>query len=1122
MKYALVATLIISMFLFSVGSVNALVAPIHGPIGHLMEDVRAHYYYNGTEDTAELYTPCNPAPGACRFGAAFVSLPNQESVLQDVRLNLSSITNTNLVANTDMHSMARVAVAATPTAGSLSRVLMNTSTNGNASYYVIKDASNAPVLNLSLYFSNQDGGVDIYDSDNIGGSGSTNTLDVTMVIHNPTTTAYNGIDVTLEFERNTGPAGQDSVNIIGGSDSDADGINDYYTWNGNLPASSNATITFSMTMLEGTNLPNDGSMLSLNFDRGTSGPQKDHGVTMLYDQSGSTLTSRELSGYYTKGSARQGVELSLDDSGSNPLWRIRGFIQNIDLDHTTNQSNNLSYYVTGWDMYDVNPATGSPQTLQASGTYTYVNPNVYLQPSHGRLYTNSPATNPVAESNNKNPVEEGTEAGNKPFYAASFDWSVVWQQTASGESQNLSGFITETMDLPYVKMIDIGGGGSATDTYPIIDANASITPEIVSFMGIEYKAHHLGHADLEINDFEAWAVVPRETLATDERGNGFVIDPNTFNVYVARNSTYYYNLTDLAVEYEDVDIVGDTDGLVHFYVRNLDLNISDSTNLLQNQWIIFNFSVRSDAAVQSGDAYNFTGNITFNTLSGTPITEEFEPETVTATAKILRASKDMVGFDPTNASEIDVAINLTVISDSGSINGIYFVDYVPAGAEVLDGIGGIKIFENGGTSPNGQVTDLGLITLPNGEGVRVYNYSLSVSPGTWSLTNGQTIGVVYKMFVKSSGVYVLPAIISAFDPDTGLDMGISAFGSIVIEVPEEALPLEITDEYLSLAKRTVVFKPGLWVKTFEVFNPNQDKIPSTFQTEVFSDAMQVYVTYIDNAGVEIAESVQTDIRGDVQIVRWNSVMNPLETRRYEIKVLTPPVTEIDRDVEVLGQIDDDTVKLKLDVYLKNLGSHPYDVVILNVPIGFDNILDVKDEFGNTLAFTGGTDASTITVSNMEASGLRTVSITYKQGFPTVIATPDKDRYDPNSPVGIEILVINGPETIEHPYLEIEVYTPTYSLVYADILELDTLDPLEQSDLYSEFVIPAIADPGFYIMTVRFRDSNTILSTYTGQFYVAGVGSGISTVNFAIIMIIGLALLFFSVRRLRETRKEGKR
>jgi hypothetical protein len=134
----------------------------------------------------------------------------------------------------------------------------------------------------------------------------------------------------------------------------------------------------------------------------------------------------------------------------------------------------------------------------------------------------------------------------------------------------------------------------------------------------------------------------------------------------------------------------------------------------------------------------------------------------------------------------------------------------------------------------------------------------------------------------------------------------------------------------------------------------------------------------------------------------------------------------------------------------------------------------------------------------------------------IIVTPDRDRYELQSPVSLEILVINGGERLQYPYVETEVYTPHMDVVYTAMQSLDEMEPLEKTELYEKFVIPVNAPKGTYIATARFREGFATISSGTGNFIVAGISPGMNIVDM-VFMILILSLIYFTGKRIKHLR-----
>ncbi|MCJ7817087.1 MAG: hypothetical protein MUP55_04485, partial [Candidatus Aenigmarchaeota archaeon] len=428
-----------------------------------------------------------------------------------------------------------------------------------------------------------------------------------------------------------------------------------------------------------------------------------------------------------------------------------------------------------------------------------------------------------------------------------------------------------------------------------------------------------------------------------------------------------------------------------------------------------------------------------------------------------------------------------------------------------------------------NVTFNGTRQLTDGTWAEVFEFvNMTGTGGGFILNNTQNITVNYQMNIGTSGTYILPLQIAAFDPTTGETFAAQSYGVIRVDILSPALPLQITDHNLELAKRVVVGTPAIWIKNFEVYNPNSRIISSNFETTVFGDSMQGFVSFYNERGENVEEKISFgNVENGKKSMSWSSSLNPLETRTSEVRILTPPVMEIDRDIEVLDKLENKMVKLKMDIFLKSFAEEKYLNLVLNLPLSYENIIEVKDGFGRSMQFTGGKDTSSIIVDEIEPSGMKTISVLYKASYPTIIITPDRDRYDLTAPVNLEILVINGGESIEYPYLEVEIYTPGMDVIYSNLEKLRSMEPLEKTQNYEKFVIPANAPGGMYIASVKFREDFTVLASGTGNFLV--VGAGVSTpaaLQIIAVLSVTLVLVYFSLKRFRETKRtkgllEGK-
>jgi hypothetical protein len=653
-------------------------------------------------------------------------------------------------------------------------------------------------------------------------------------------------------------------------------------------------------------------------------------------------------------------------------------------------------------------------------------------------------------------------------------------------------------------------GASATNIgvgkitmYSIIPVNASTN----TFHGL----FTINASSVKVYFYNATSCSSGCQLAGNSNVNWTITNPT----YMASNGTILLTIADLS------SATKTTGGALG---KNLTLSAEDR--------IVLVYDVISNVSMTTGDTYIFTGNTTFNTTSGTQESEihTYSQKTIQVSAKRLLGYKDLFATDVNNPTLINATLNITVQASTGEyIQGIKFIDYVANGTfgagnnNLSNYITNLTVHFGASTWLNGtnyNVTFNGTRQLTDGTWVQVYEFTNATGDGTFNLTNGQYIQVDYRMNVTIPGSYILPLQIAAFDPSTGESFSAEAWGVIRVDVPESSVPLMITEHEIEPDKRVIVGTPAAWAKSFDVYNPNGRPVSGRFETTVFGDAMEGFVSYYNDRGEKIDEHVTFgEIRDGKKAVRWESSISPFETRTYEIRVLTPPVMEIDRDVEVLEKLENKTVRLKMDIFLKSFAEENYSTVVFNLPIGYENIMEVRDDFGRAMQYTGGKDSTSIIVDGIEASGMKTISVIYKASYPAIIITPDRDRYDLSAPVNLEILVINGGDTIEYPYMEIEIYTPGMDVIYSNLDRLKTMEPLEKTQNYEKFVIPANAPGGMYVATAKLRQDFNVLASATGNFFV--VGEGVSTpqaVQMILVLSVALSLAYFSFRRLKEVRR----
>lgn len=1116
-----------SLFLMFISS-SAMAYP--GPRSYLVEQVVAHYESNGSLQAGNPYSggqhdKCTQTTNPCKYGYVQASSPNNQDVLQYLKLTLSATALTNL----------QNAVVKKGTLGSTTvheRFTFsdghNTSVSQSDDAYEINGTGNgnfAPPIMLNSTITNAQGGWDIYDYDNIGPGGSSNLMNFTLNITNPSTTkALYGVSVTISFNQSTGPGGADVVNIIsnptttgigtpGRSDGGGGAEYDTVTLTGEtIAAGSSVYLTFNFTINETQNFP--GGQNSWDLDASNNGARADYG-NLTETHTGYTIATR-----FSRGPVRQGIDMA---NGTGGTWSVRGFMMNMGTTQTNlgDPATNgyiLRYNLSEWNITQINPTTGQPMTpANQSGRFGGGSGTSILTPEDGLVKTTD-----VSWTGNTDWFSTGLSS--KPYYGVMFDWGVEWN-TSTYEN-----FINTTYDLKTLYKIDMSNDKTVSGAVnPGTAQNVTVT-DVSIMMGDNNSA-----ADF-IQILSVIPARPENKPSETNHGNWTIQSPVNVSVYY---QGYWENVTSGAeITITQPDCVANTEGLVNVTIADISGSSPLSRVLRNGEEINISFIITSSTSMQAGDRFNFTGNATMKSDSGTPITEPFDTEQLSLAGKQLTGWKQLIGV-VSQPSLVNSTIMVEVTSEDidHKIYDIKFLDYIPNGTDIDGNITAYRAAvtvgytSNGGTSwttwtdgVDYNISYNGTTTLPDGLVVNVYEFwNTSASGGGFMLGNGEKINITYQMNVTASGAYVLPTIISGYDPVTDTGFSTTAIGAIYITIPDPLLPLEIEEGEFKQAKMATVNKQVLWMKDFQVYSPNARPAESNFKVKVFEDTENGYVSYYDEYGKKVDERVDFLVTAEGKVMVWSSTINPFETRDYEVRILTPPVMEVDRNVEVLEKLPQKKVKITMDVFLKNFGKEDYENVVLNLPIGVEDIIKARDSFGNELQFSGGKDSSKVVVGDMKGDGMKSVNIIYRQSYPTIIVTPEKDEFVLGSPVGLNILVINGGEKVEYPYLEVEIYTPGMDVIESDILKIESMEPLEKTELTEEYFLPISAPTGMYLASVSFRQDFATLASGTGQFFLTGSEEGLTqTWGWILLLIVIIVMGIISYKRLQSVRGDIKK
>ncbi|MFH1433027.1 MAG: hypothetical protein ABIG84_07475 [archaeon] len=1068
------------LFLLLIGVVPAY-SQYYGPRAVLTETITAGYNTPGNAASGSLTSLTN-------VGYIYVYVPNTDDVLQYVRLNLSSsaTTNTNIRNWNGSLTAYRDYAMSNPALSTPTKMYMNT-TAGNQLDQYATNLSFAPSLNISMSVTNTRAGDDLYSENDI--KSATNILRFNFTIKNPSSNKnIVGTNITYNITFNTTGSGfNSSVCVLSSTISQTAGTAsprlrgsgctyDAIEWQGTLNAGAQVSIIFNATSLGGNNYL--GTENNLNDDS--------IGANASYFNNTHVISEITFTGRFARGPVREGIDLM-----KGTPWRVKSYIKNMGNESVSANEFNLTYNISAWRIYNVTASTGAILSEIAS------NNNLNYVLGADREYKIPDWINTL---------------DTKPYIAPYFDWYVIWNST---NTYTYSGSIISTMALPTLYEIDdnptkVIDGTFAPEVY-------SDTQKLVSY---NVTALHTGNSNsqVKVGKLQIYSVIPNK----DVGGGGYAnMTIKNYEVYY-KNTTGVYNLTiDTNVKVTVSQSTTSSNGTIildladlssadrYGAAGNVGLNMTQGESIVLHYelWAYENSTGSLTSGIDNNEVFFFGGNQTLYTQSGTYLVVN-NTDTQTASQNSLSAYKELISYNPSTPQLVNVTIQLNI---TGTIDNIKLIDYIPTGMSNYT-----KVFMSSTTlSAVYNRTKLGTITTSDGISMDAWEITNATAVTGWNITNGD-LRFTYQLNLSTPGLYILPVQIAAFDP--GVDSGISLtrYGSIKYTLPEKTLALVIDEDgNLQLFQSVIVGKPASWRESFNIYNPNSKPVKSQFKTEVFKDTVESYASYYDDYGKKIEESVDTDIIDNKKYIFWETTLNPQESRSYEIRVLTPPVVEVDRDIEILEKLEDKHVKLKADIVIKNFAEEPYSNLKLNLNIPKDNIFELKDAFGNPLTYTGDGSSTTVTISRLDANNVMTITITYKQSYPTVIITPDRTRYDSGEIANLEILIINGGEKIENPSLETEIYTEDMDMVYADIIRLEkALKPLEKTELSTKFLVPVNAPTGKYIANVRFSEDMTAITESSINFYVLGIkGDESSSIKVLILVLLGAVLIYFAYKRL---------
>ena len=779
----------------------------------------------------------------------------------------------------------------------------------------------------------------------------------------------NGVEVGIKAKKNT-YGRNDSLNFIEGNasngdvyliDSDLDNFKDNLKWIGNLRKT--VTIDFVAEITPGINYPED--ELKVDIDSKES--------YLNYSQP-STFTGITFSDRFARGPVRQGVEIMAKTN-----WTVKGFIKNI--------AYGFIYYVDHWNLYKVGENTSS-----ASGM---VKRNILPGKS---FYTEEYDTGIPVFSDPKHSLTKPPEV----YYSIAFDWNVLW-----GGSEYY-GLINERMNLPTLYQMDLG----LNKRIDIIknDANGRI-------LGIEDEIKHLGHANIQLSNLS--------------------INLTGLNEWKVLNLKIFYvnntNKTEIT-NYTKKENSGNMEII-------LPLNISEKIRL--NDVILLKYNL-GGSAKEENKKYVFGINAIAITKSGTPIKKTLvreievpglkpvEEETggggaggtypeIRETAQIIKISAENK-FITDYTIENKVLFKVIDTGTKGIRNPTYFL-YLPEDSYLHEEDIKITLIRKGVEKElNIEIEKMGIKAIGK-KNYLIYAIKKKTEPTEVDTLHDQDIiKIQYKLDIPLGTSEI---ITRAYGYNYYEDKYI--FEDEITRVRREYWKLKnltITESKFE-NRKIFVGKPVRWMKTIEIYNPNERSVKELYTTKVFDDKLNVKIHESRNGStnkINIEKEEKSTVSFFVNIM-------PRERITYFVLVDTQPILEIRRNTNIL-EIKNKSVKISLDITIKNFAKYTYKNAYLELPI--QNIL--KCNFNYSVIG----NKTEIKIPIIKSFENKTIKLVYEEKPPLLKIYTDKLRYRCNEIVNITLLIVQDKKK---GYLEIEINGPGNSLnnIYADIISLEKSD-----------------------------------------------------------------------------------
>ena len=1029
------AILLASAFLIAVLPAAASAAPQ----AYLTENVDASYSYGGS-----LLVPVS------RTGTVEVSAGSMSDVLQQVRLTLSSTEGTNLVSDVSYRN-----VAASP-GGPLERTVIfaNTTNSSEDISYRITNESLAPLISMSMDYSNQQGGREIAPGTNafsfvLNMSSSQALAGASLVIQARRNTY--GVNDSISFQSASVPSG--SYQII---DTDSDGFYDRITWLGDLPEGS-FLISFAGTIVPGVNYQENLMMVDT-----------DESLTQCSYSQAQTFTGMTFSSRFSRGPVREGIEIL--QLGS---WVARGFMKNIAAETT--------YTLHGWELYQL----GNPVPVLTSSESSYVLPGqTEYTEWHDSGFMDKPA-----------------------YYSAAFDWEAVWG------SSGYQAASTSMMSSPVLYGMDAWADSSGviqsnSGSGKVIAFNSSarhLGHSSVGVNGFRLVAELPGIS--ESGDPISWT--PSQVRVYYSNGSGdyeitAFANVSTSGSLDVRLDSLYSALGHYMGQNDDVIVSylvsGPVRGQNQDYVFSSNVTLITVSGTPVTKVAQVNLTVPGVAITPEPGGPGGGGG------GGGAAPSPF--------VDIVKESSDAYFL---SAGTVKVMVTAGVVDNGGKgVKDVKVFAYVPVDAQADTNSFSLRIFHNSTgtweTMAQGidfTVTDRGVTSIGRDQ-YREYMVKRAtpgnaVSEYRIDMLGGDKIEVAYKVSVPFGTSYLLTRI-SGYS--YYLDKLI--FEDAFTPVRREAASLEKlqVEESEWMQGEAVIGKPVVWKKTFRVYNPNNVSVEETMATSVFQDSLKVEISEIGSE-----DKTRLSLKGGEEIVvNWDARMRAGERKTYLMEATTPPVLERNREANAV-EISKTSVTIVLNLTIENFARERYSNVSTRLSIRKNKIIMISDA---SVVLEQDGSGVIMTIPAMDGLEVRNISITYLETPPTMATTLDALRYSCTDYARVNILVVPS-ETDSGSYIETTVVGPDPNLIvaHAELMDLAGSEPYEEVRIPMLVSLTTFPSGKYYIYTKFRKDFGTILSDRK-EFFVDCPGRDMISISWVFVLAIsGAIVLLLGIRVYRK-------